>query len=267
MRRASLGSGPCLRNGSRRSRVPPARYAWPAGVAVAGTAWYAADSLRHRRESGHGYTLRGECPPGTDGFLRAAEALTGAPISWGNDVDLLINGDRIFPCYLDTIRERAQDRLPAHLRLLDRRDRDEVADALCERAQAGVECNVIIDAIGGVKLERDLIDRMIEAGVRVSRFRPVEGLRGEPAGQPHAPQDPRRRRRGRAHRRRRDRRGVDRRRAGPRPLARHPRARARAGRARALRRVRGELARGHRRGARGRRLPARAASSARTAGR
>ena len=74
------------------------------GVAAAGTAWYAADSLRHRRESGHGYTLRGDCPPGTDGFLRAAEALTGAPISWGSDVDLLINGDQIFPCYLDTIR-------------------------------------------------------------------------------------------------------------------------------------------------------------------
>ena len=57
--------------------------------------------------------------PGTDGFLRAAEALTGAPISWGNDVDLLINGDQIFPCYLETIRERAKDGVPAHLRLLD----------------------------------------------------------------------------------------------------------------------------------------------------
>ena len=86
-------------------QFPVARYAWPAGVAAAGVAWYAADSLRHRRESGHGYTLRGECPPGTEGFLRAAEALTGAPISWGNDVELLINGDRIFPCYLDTIRQ------------------------------------------------------------------------------------------------------------------------------------------------------------------
>ena len=35
---------------------------------------------------------------------------------------------------------------------------DEVADALCERAAAGVECNVIIDAMGGVQMERDVLD-------------------------------------------------------------------------------------------------------------
>ena len=49
-------------------------------MTAAGAGWYAADSLRHRRESGHGYDLRGEpLEVGDDGFLRAAEALTGAP--------------------------------------------------------------------------------------------------------------------------------------------------------------------------------------------
>lgn len=155
-----------------KSRVPPARYVWPAGVAAAGAAWYAADSLRHRRESGHGYELRGDCDPGTQGFLRAAEALTGAPISWGNDVDLLINGDRIFPCYLETIRQ-ARKTVCLLTYVYWRGDiAHEVADALCERAKAGVECNVIIDAVGGLKLERDVVDRMMEAGVHVTRFRP-----------------------------------------------------------------------------------------------
>ena len=37
-------------------------------------------------------------------FLRAAEALTGAPISTGNEAELLINGDRIFPAFLETVR-------------------------------------------------------------------------------------------------------------------------------------------------------------------
>ena len=69
------------------------------------SAWYGADSLRHRRESGHGYDLRGELDVSTDRFQYAAEALTGAPISWGSDVELLINGDQIFPRYLETIRE------------------------------------------------------------------------------------------------------------------------------------------------------------------
>jgi cardiolipin synthase len=155
-----------------RRHLPPARYAWPAGVAAAGVAWYAADSLRHRRESGHGYELRGACPPGTEDFLRAAEALTSAPISWGNDVDLLINGDQIFPCYLETIRNARRTVCLLTYVYWRGEIAHDVADALCERARAGVDCNVIIDAVGGVRLERALVERMIEAGVRVTRFRP-----------------------------------------------------------------------------------------------
>jgi cardiolipin synthase A/B len=149
-----------------------ARYAWPAAVGTAGAAWYAADSLRHRRESGHGYDLRGDVDVGSPEFLRAAEALTGAPISWGSDVELLINGDRIFPRYLDAIRS-AERSVCLVTYVYWRGDiAHEVADALCERASAGVQCNVIIDAVGGLKLEPEVVDRMVDSGVRVCRFRP-----------------------------------------------------------------------------------------------
>jgi cardiolipin synthase A/B len=161
--------------GRRRSperRV--ARYAWPAAVGAAGLAWYAADSLRHRRESGHGYQLRGELDVRDEEFLRAAEALTGAPVSFGNDVELLINGDQIFPCYLRTIRE-AQHSVCLLTYVYWRGEiAHEVAHAVCERARAGVECNVIIDAVGGMKLEDELIDLMTDAGVKVTRFRPFK---------------------------------------------------------------------------------------------
>ena len=61
---------PLARSTDRNGDLPPhlARYAWPAGVAAAGAAWYASDSLRHRREGGRGYELHGEAEPGTDGF-------------------------------------------------------------------------------------------------------------------------------------------------------------------------------------------------------
>jgi len=73
-------------------------------IAAGGALWYAADSLRHRREGGEGYALHGEgLDVGAGEFLHAAEALTSAPISWGDDVELLINGDHIFPAYLETI--------------------------------------------------------------------------------------------------------------------------------------------------------------------
>jgi cardiolipin synthase len=48
----------------------------------------------------------------------------------------------------------------------------EVADALCERARAGVTVNVVIDAVGGLKIENELVERMTDAGVHVTRFRP-----------------------------------------------------------------------------------------------
>ena len=149
-----------------------ARYAWPAGVAAAGAAWYAADSLRHRREGGHGYRLRGEVDVREASFLRAAEALTGAPVSFGNDAEILINGDQIFPAYLGAIRD-AEETVNLTTYAYWRGDiATEVADTLCEKASAGVECNVIVDAVGAAKMDRKLVHKMREAGVNVCFFRP-----------------------------------------------------------------------------------------------
>jgi len=160
----------------RRDRPPKhvARYAWPAGVAAAGGAWYAADSLRHRREGGDGYELRGEVDLSEPSFLRAAEALTGAPVSYGNHAELLINGDEIFPAYLGAIRA-AEETVNLLTYAYWRGDiAIEVADALCARARAGVECNVIVDALGGAKMNRGLLSKMREAGVDVTLFRPLK---------------------------------------------------------------------------------------------
>src|SRR5215203_5424217 len=156
----------------RREEKHVARYAWPAGVATAGVAWYAADSLRHRREGGHGYRLRGEVDVAEASFLRAAESLTGAPVSYGNDAELLINGDEIFPAYLDSIR-RAEETVNLLTYAYWRGDiAIEVADTLCEKASAGVECNVILDAVGAAKMDRKLIHKMRDSGVQVCFFRP-----------------------------------------------------------------------------------------------
>ena len=252
----------------RRPERRVARYAWPAAVGAAGLAWYGADSLRHRRESGHGYDLRGELDVRSEGFLRAAEALTGAPISWGNDVELLINGDRDLPPLPARRSARREHTVCLLTYVYWRGDiAHEVADALCERARAGVECNVLIDAVGGMKLERELLERMQEAGVRVRRFRPVKAYAA-------------RRLANRTHRKilvADGRVGL----TGGVGIAEewtgdaqdpdhwrdtHVRVEG-PGRARAVRRVRRELAGGDRRGARRRRLPARARAGARTAAR
>jgi cardiolipin synthase len=164
-------AGAARRAPGRRNPVK-ARYAWPLGLAAVLAARYGTESLRHRRESGHGYDLDAELDVREPGFLRAAEALTGAPISWGDEVELLINGDRIFPCYLDTIRDA--ERTICLLTYVYWRGEiaREVAEALCARARAGVQVNVIIDAVGGLKIESELVRQMMDAGVRFTRFRP-----------------------------------------------------------------------------------------------
>jgi cardiolipin synthase A/B len=152
-----------------------ARYAWPAGLAAWGAAWYASESLRHRREQGHGYQLRGEQLDVRDrGFLRAAEALTAAPISDGNETELLINGDRIFPAFLETI-ERAQHTVNLLTYVYWRGDiAHDVADLLCRKAREGVEVNVLLDWVGTAKMDGALIDQMRDAGVCVAKFRPLK---------------------------------------------------------------------------------------------
>ena len=153
-------------------RIPD--WAWPAGLAAAAVAWYVSDSLRHRRDGAFGYDMGADLEVDSPDFVRAAEALTGAPISEGNDAELLINGDQIFPAVLETIRS-AERTLNLETYVYWRGDiTSEVAAAVGERARAGVRCNVILDALGSAMMDRGQVREMEDAGVNVVRFRPVK---------------------------------------------------------------------------------------------
>jgi len=146
---------------------------WGLGLVAGGALWYAGDSLRHRREGGEGYALHGEgLDVGSEEFLRAAEALTSAPISWGDDVELLINGDRIFPAYLETIAAARRSVNMLTYAYWRGDITTEVAAALADKAREGVEVNVLLDAVGSMQMDSSLIARMRRAGATVTRFRP-----------------------------------------------------------------------------------------------
>ena len=95
------------------------QWLWPAAVGATLIGWYVSDSLRHRREGAFGYDLGAEIEVDSPDFVRAAEALTGAPISDGSEVELFVNGDAIFPAILETIASRGADSEPRDLRLLE----------------------------------------------------------------------------------------------------------------------------------------------------
>jgi cardiolipin synthase len=131
----------------------------------------------HRRRSGYaeqGYELNGELDVGTPDFLRALEALTGAPVTEGNDLRVLTNGDEIFPVVLETIAA-ARTTLNLLTFVYWRGEiAVQVAEAVSERSRAGVRCSVLLDAFGAARMDARLVEAMQDAGVRVEYFRPIK---------------------------------------------------------------------------------------------
>ena len=103
----------------------------------------------------------------------ALEGIVGAPGVAGNRVEVLRNGDEIFPAMLAAIAG-AQEHIDLLTFVYWRGDvAREFAQALGERARAGVEVRVLIDAIGGRLLDDDLVTQMLQDGCDVQWFRPL----------------------------------------------------------------------------------------------
>ncbi|QJE00323.1 cardiolipin synthase [Massilia forsythiae] len=103
-------------------------------------------------------------------FRRSLGVLLGPPIVEGNKVDVLINGDQIFPAMLKSIRE-AQHSINFETYIYwSGTIGKEFSDALSERARAGVKVNLLLDWIGSIKIDDKSLDEMRRAGVEVHRY-------------------------------------------------------------------------------------------------
>jgi cardiolipin synthase len=102
---------------------------------------------------------------------RTLECLTGVAFTEGNQLTVLRNGDRIFPAMLGAIdqAERSVDLMTYVYWKGDIAER--FADCLSAAARRGVRVRLLIDAVGGLQIEKGLVDRMDEAGVHVEWFR------------------------------------------------------------------------------------------------
>ena len=103
-------------------------------------------------------------------FRRSLGVLLGPPILEGNKVEVLLNGDQIFPAMLDAIRAAEKTITFETYIYWSESIGQEFADALMERARAGVKVHVMLDFMGSVKMDLAQIDAMKEAGVLVQRY-------------------------------------------------------------------------------------------------
>jgi len=106
-------------------------------------------------------------------FLRTMSHLLGPPLVAGNQVRELINGDEIFPPMLAAIRA-AQKTITFETYIYWSGDIGrEFAEALAERAQAGVKVHVLVDWVGSVKMDDELLELMEDAGVELHKYHPL----------------------------------------------------------------------------------------------
>lgn len=119
------------------------------------------------------YTLGVDAPPGSDTFVASAAAFLNLPLLRGGSVTVLQNGDAFYPAMLDAIR-RARDSINFEVYIFEP---DQIGrqfmDVLKERARAGVEVRLLVDAFGSIKLTKRHRKELEDAGVKVERFRPL----------------------------------------------------------------------------------------------
>ncbi|AYN37711.1 cardiolipin synthase B [Streptomyces dangxiongensis] len=102
---------------------------------------------------------------------RRLERLLGAPMTDHNQILPLRNGDEIFPAMLGAIRAaRRTIDLVTFVYWRGHIARD-FAEALAERAAAGVRVRLLLDGFGSRLIERACLARMTAAGVDVAWFR------------------------------------------------------------------------------------------------
>lgn len=103
-------------------------------------------------------------------FMRAMGGLLGPGIVGGNQVQELLNGDQIFPSMLQAIRSAKKTITFETYIYWSGNIGSAFADALAERARAGVKVHVLIDWVGSGKMDEALIKKIKDAGVDVRKF-------------------------------------------------------------------------------------------------
>ena len=97
----------------------------------------------------------------------------GIPFTAGNSIEVLKNGDRIFPAMLKAIAQAKKRVEFLTFIYWTGNIAREFANALANKAEEGVEVFVILDSLGAAKMPDELFELMKKNGVQIEYFRPL----------------------------------------------------------------------------------------------
>lgn len=106
-------------------------------------------------------------------FQREASALLAAPLSGGNAVTALQNGDQVFPAMLAAMAAAQRSISLETYIFKSGKVAEQFVATLTERARAGVMVHVLVDWLGSRDLPRELIERLQTGGVHFAYFHPL----------------------------------------------------------------------------------------------
>jgi cardiolipin synthase len=112
-------------------------------------------------------------PLDSNQFRRLVAALGSGSFHPRNKIDVLQNGEVYYPAELEAIRQaRHSVNIEAYIFKRGRVTR-EFLDVLTERARAGVEVNMVIDAVGSFTTRKRYFKELTAAGGRVRFYHPI----------------------------------------------------------------------------------------------
>jgi cardiolipin synthase A/B len=115
--------------------------------------------------------------PDSDEFLRVIQSTCQAAIHHQNKVEILTNGAQFYPAMRDAI-EAAQMSINLEAYILQPGEAaDTLADAMIERARAGVDVRVVLDSIGSSRLRNTVARRLAAEGCKVTFYQPMTWYR------------------------------------------------------------------------------------------
>ena len=112
-----------------------------------------------------------------DLLRRTVEGIIGVPATEGNHIDVLRNGDEIFPAMLESVGSARRTIDLLTFIYWEGQIGREFAQALAARAKDGVRARVLLDAWGARPIEKSLVEMMTHAGVTIRWLRPFHRFR------------------------------------------------------------------------------------------
>src|SRR5499433_69098 len=93
-------------------------------------------------------------------FAATLGAYTGTTVVGGNRVEILLNGEEIFPAKVAVIRKARRTINYAQYVFEDGEPARDITEALSERCRAGVKVNVLLDAVGALAMPAQFREEM-----------------------------------------------------------------------------------------------------------